>query len=93
MSSNGDVAAAAFRTSAPVVEVGCKGHKKRCGGKSARNRVGINQRNEANVDSRSGAGSRNEVYIDQRNQADVETYGSQNDVWIQQYNKANVHIR
>jgi hypothetical protein len=81
-----------------VVEVGCKWHKKNknCGVENhgARNRVGIHQRNDANVDIQSGW--RNDVVIDQRNQADVDInsgQNSQNDVYIYQYNKANVHIR
>ena len=81
-----------------VVDVGCKWQKrnKHCGGEEygARNRVGIYQRNDANVDI--GSGWRNDVFIDQRNQADVDIDSgpnSQNDVYIYQYNKANVHIR
>ena len=84
-------------SSSPVMEVGCKSQKN-CRGKNrgSNNWVGINQGNEANVNSRSQLGSRNGVYIDQRNQADVGIdagQNSQNDVYIYQRNKANVHIR
>ncbi len=83
--------------SSTVVEVGCRGQKKKnCGMKNqgARNRVGIAQRNDANVDIQSKW--RNDVFIDQSNEADVDInsgQNSQNDVYIYQQNKANVHIR
>jgi hypothetical protein len=86
-------------SSAPVVEVGgCDWQSKRCGkrNRGARNWVGVYQRNNADVDIRSGWRSRNDVSIDQRNRADVDIdsgRNSRNSVWIQQSNEANVNIR
>lgn len=78
-------------SSTAVMEVGgCKWHKRGCDG---RNRVGIHQRNRANVDIQAKRRNRNDVMIDQRNWADVDVRGSRNNVYIQQSNEANVSIR